>query len=134
MEWVSVRIFVPTFWSIFDSKNIYQINENTNFPLQKTWHQDHNLLRWSAVDWTHPGTLLMAQDTLMHLLQSLDFLIKISIESHIDFWIFGNFCSCKILLDIFKFQNINSMIVASTAAILPAPINYRALQQHSQII
>ena len=45
--------------------------------------------------------LSMARDTRIHLLQSLGFLIKISIEPHTNFGIFRNFHSFAIMPDIF---------------------------------
>lgn len=41
----SIPVYVPMFWSFFNSKNIYKINENTDFSLEKTLHQHHNLLK-----------------------------------------------------------------------------------------
>ena len=73
----SIRTYVPMFWSVFSSKNIYKINENTSLSLEKTLHQDDNLLRRKAFDGSHPKGLLMARDTLIYLLQSSGFLINI---------------------------------------------------------
>ena len=43
-----------SFGSVFSSINIYKINKNTNFSLEKTLYQDHNLLRQYAFVGSHP--------------------------------------------------------------------------------
>ena len=56
-------------WSFFSSKNIYKINENTDFSQEKTLHQHHN--------WSHPkgvfngsgylGLLINIQKSVLNL-------------------------------------------------------------------
>ena len=63
-----IRISVPMFRSVIFSKNIYGINENSNFYLEKTLHQDHNIHRRPyAFNGGYTNEAFMARDTLIHL-------------------------------------------------------------------
>ena len=63
-----IRISVPMFRSVNFSKNIYGINENSNFYLEKTLHQDHNIHRRPyAFNGGYTNESFMARDTLIYL-------------------------------------------------------------------
>ena len=51
---ISLKEVNKLFRSAFNSKNIYEFNENTKFSHAKTLHQDHNLLRQYACYGGHP--------------------------------------------------------------------------------
>ena len=53
-EMKSIQISVPMVLSVISSKNIHKINENTTSSLEKTLHQDHNLLKRYVFDENHP--------------------------------------------------------------------------------
>ena len=78
MERKSIQISAPMFRSVFSSKNVCKINENTKIPLEKTFHQHHNLFRQYAFDGCHPKGAFNAFEILaIYLLQSLGLLINI---------------------------------------------------------
>ena len=149
----SIRTCVPMFWSVFSSKNIYKINENTSLSLEKTLHQDDNLLRRKAFDGSHPKGLLMARDTLIYLLQNSGFLINIQksvLNPTSTFGIFRSATNSRHDIESPKRENFENAAtmqkdselaiktlsqligrLASTAvAILPAPPQYKALQRN----
>ena len=65
------------FLTFFNSKSIYKTNEDTNFSIERTFYKDYNLLRRYAFDRDLQRGALTTRDTLIYLLQNVEFLINI---------------------------------------------------------
>ena len=79
------------FRSVFSSKNIYKINENTTITLEKTLYRDHNLLRRYAFDGSHPKGASNASGCSNILITEFGYTnhhSKINIEPYINFGVF----------------------------------------------